>query len=184
MTFTKSCIITVSTLAMMGVSTAALAGNASYGNQGRSSVVSSMAGTSFANHTPRSFVENIPIQFERALADFNAGNYADASRNFHDILAARPADPYANYFMGLSKQKMGNHRKAIRHLSYSKKVFPNAPQVYAALGTSLVADGRHEQARGLLADLDALDRGCADACASAGDISKAKMHLRAAIAGL
>lgn len=146
-------------------------------------VVTSMPGTSTVGYLGNGFIENAPFQFKRGIHHFKSGNYADASQHFGRILRYSPRDPMANYYMGVSKQKLGNHRKAIRHLKFSRYMFAGVAEVHAALGQSLVAEGRIDEARKVLADIEALDRGCADICKAQGRIDTAKKIMTTALGG-
>ena len=145
------------------------------------SAIQSMTGYIPTDYSQTTFQENTQNLFKYALNDFHAGNFADASRNLHDILVTHPNDPYANYYMGLTKSELGNHRKAIKHLMVSKTYFPNDPQVYSALGSSFAAEGKHDEARLVLDDLEHLSTICANICETASDIDIAKNNIENAL---
>lgn len=120
---------------------------------------------------------NIPHQFKRGMKHFNNGDYEKATFSFERILKKSPRDPLTNYYMGVSEQHLGNHTEAVKHLETVYKYYKASPQVYAALGKSLVARGDYEGARKLIAKLDYMATACAGECQASADIEVAKQIL-------
>lgn len=127
--------------------------------------------------------ENYSYLMKRALINYNEGDYNTASRQLHKILRGQETNPVAHYYMGLTKQKMGNHRKAIKHLSYANRVFRYAPQSYAALGQAYAKAGNMEKAERVILTLNGLRQDCGEHCASAEDVATAKAVIRQAMKG-
>lgn len=120
---------------------------------------------------------NIPHQFKRGMKHFNNGDYEKATFSFNRVLKKSARDPLTNYYMGVSEQHLGNHSQAVKHLTTVYKYYKASPQVYAALGTSLVATGDHEGARKLLFKLDYMASKCAGDCRASRDIDVARQIL-------
>ncbi|WP_371398286.1 tetratricopeptide repeat protein [Fretibacter rubidus] len=119
---------------------------------------------------------NTGYLLSRAIINYNEGDTTTASMLLHRSLRSDPYNPMANYYMGLTKKKQGNYRKAVKHLKLANRVFANAPQSYAALGEVYVALGRLDDAQVLISKLDSV-KGASDA-----DIQSAKAIIQAAIA--
>lgn len=142
---------------------------------GSTPTLANVTHTSLSSGYARS--ENLPYQFNRGMHHFENGDYDSASRAFNRVLRDLPRDPLSNYYMGLSKQQQGNHKKAIKHLAYIHKLYQSSPQVYVALGRSLVADGQLQKAQNLLTDLDDLSAKCGETCSLSVEIDTAKRLL-------
>ena len=119
---------------------------------------------------------NTSYLLKRGIANFNEGDMTTASMLLHRSLRSDPFNPVANYYMGLTKKKQGNMKRAVRHLTYANKVFANAPQSYAVLGEVYVALGRIEDADALIGKLDSVQG------AKPADVQAAKRTIQAAIA--
>jgi tetratricopeptide (TPR) repeat protein len=58
-------------------------------------------------------------------AQFDAGRYASAKESFAKIIAANPADDYAQFALGLSAARTGDLRTAIEHLALAAAMRPD-----------------------------------------------------------
>src|SRR5574344_2033850 len=66
--------------------------------------------------------KNLEI-YENALTDYNSGNYSKAYYQFSLVKRGSDLKPYAIYKQGLSAQKLGDYKGAIRN--YNKLIFSN-----------------------------------------------------------
>jgi Flp pilus assembly protein TadD len=68
-----------------------------------------------------------------ARAQFDAGRYAEAAENFRMIVEASPSDDYANFGLGLSLARMGDHVAAAEYLALAAAMRPDAAHYTEAL---------------------------------------------------
>ncbi len=68
-----------------------------------------------------------------ARAQFDAGRYAEAAANFRLIVEASPSDDYANFGLGLSLARTGNHAAAAEYLALAAAMRPDAAHYTEAL---------------------------------------------------
>lgn len=68
-----------------------------------------------------------------ARAQFDAGLYPEARENFACIVAADPADDYAQFGMGLAAARVGDYRTAVEHLSLAAAMRPDLSHYRVAL---------------------------------------------------
>jgi predicted Zn-dependent protease len=57
-------------------------------------------------------------------AQFEAGRYSSAKESFAKIIAANPADDYAQFALGLSAARTGDLRTAVEHLALAAAMRP------------------------------------------------------------
>jgi tetratricopeptide (TPR) repeat protein len=60
-----------------------------------------------------------------ARAQFDAGQYGAAAGNFRRIVDASPSDDYAQFGLGLSLARTGDHGAAAEHLALAVAMRPN-----------------------------------------------------------
>jgi Flp pilus assembly protein TadD len=60
-----------------------------------------------------------------ARAQFDAGQYSAAARNFRMIVEASPVDDYAQFGLGLALARTGDHGAAAEHLALAAAMRPN-----------------------------------------------------------
>lgn len=70
-----------------------------------------------------------------ARAQFDTGRYGDARRNFATIVAADPADHYAQFGAGLAAARSGDFEAAVEHLALAAAMRPDIGHYQAALRT-------------------------------------------------
>jgi len=58
-------------------------------------------------------------------AQFESGRYAEARVSFAKIIAANPADDYAQFALGLSAMRTGDLREAVEHLALAAAMRPD-----------------------------------------------------------
>lgn len=119
---------------------------------------------------------NVPHLLKRTIANYEAGDYHMASILAHRLLRSNSRNALGHYYLGLTKQKQGNMRKAERHLKIANQTFANAPQSYAALGQVYVENGKPEKAQKLLGKLDRLTN------ANQAEVDMAKNIIKTALA--
>ncbi len=120
---------------------------------------------------------------KRGIANYMEGDYRTAAMLLHRALRTNPSEGFANYYMGLTKAKIGNHRDAIKYLARANRVFANAPNSYAALGQSYAELGQVDKAQKVLANLERV-KTCDIGCASASEVEAAKLLIKRAIGQL
>jgi len=117
---------------------------------------------------------------KRGIANYAEGDYSTAAMLLHRSLRGNPRDGYANYYMGLTKAKIGNNRGAIKYLAKANRVFANAPNSYAALGKAYAELGQVDKAQHVLARLEKV-KVCDVSCASAEDVAIARKIIKQAL---
>jgi Flp pilus assembly protein TadD len=60
-----------------------------------------------------------------ARAQFDTGRYAEAADNFRVIVEASPSDDYANFGLGLSLSRTGEHERAAEYLALAAAMRPD-----------------------------------------------------------
>ncbi len=68
-----------------------------------------------------------------ARAQFDAGRYAAAARNFRRIVEASPTDDYAQFGLGLALARTGNPSAAAEHLALAAAMQPHLRHYTEAL---------------------------------------------------
>jgi len=117
---------------------------------------------------------------KRGIANYMEGDYSTAAMLLHRALRTNPSEGFANYYMGLTKAKIGNHRDAIKYLARANRVFANAPNSYVALGQSYAELGQVDKAQKVLTNLERV-KTCNVGCASASEVEAAKLLIKRAI---
>lgn len=117
---------------------------------------------------------------KRGIANYAEGDYSTAAMLLHRSLRGNPHDGYANYYMGLTKAKIGNNRTAIKYLAKANRVFANAPNSYAALGKAYAELGQIDKAQRVLARLEKV-KVCDVSCASTEDVAIARKIIKRAL---
>jgi len=123
---------------------------------------------------------NYSFFLKRGIQNYLEGDYTTASMLLHRALRNNPSDGVGNYYMGLTKVKIGNDRGALPYLKLANQIFPNAPQSYEALGAAYAKSGQTKKAQRVLSELDSI-KTCAENCASSADIESARMIIKSAI---
>ena len=123
---------------------------------------------------------NSNFLLKRGIQNYVDGDYTTAAMLLHRSLRGNPNEGFANYYMGLTKAKIGNNRGALPYLKRANKIFANAPQSYAALGEAYAKTGQLEKAQRVLTALETV-KTCSINCPSASDINSAKMVIKRAI---
>lgn len=154
-TFNKTLVLTAA--AIIVVPAFAIANDVSQTNaRSNFAPVTSQPVRSFNSFDGTQAGANVPHLLERTIANYEAGDYHMASMLAHRLLRSNSRNALGHYYLGLTKQKQGNMRKAERHLKIANQIFANAPQSYAALGQVYVENGKPEKAQRLLGKLDEL----------------------------
>ena len=68
-----------------------------------------------------------------ARAQFDAGRYAEARDSFAGIVEGNPADDYAQFGLGVSAFRVGDHRTAVEHLALAVAMRPDLDHYASAL---------------------------------------------------
>ena len=68
-----------------------------------------------------------------ARAQFDAGRYEDARASFAEIVEGNPADDYAQFGLGMSAFRVGDHDTAVEHLALAVAMRPDLAHYATAL---------------------------------------------------
>lgn len=68
-----------------------------------------------------------------ARAQFDAGRYEDARASFAGIVEGNPADDYAQFGLGMSAFRVGDHDTAVEHLALAVAMRPDLDHYAKAL---------------------------------------------------
>ena len=68
-----------------------------------------------------------------ARAQFDAGRYEDARASFAEIVEGNPADDYAQFGLGMSAFRVGDHDTAVEHLALAVAMRPDLDHYAKAL---------------------------------------------------
>ncbi|ABS04615.1 tetratricopeptide repeat protein [Kineococcus radiotolerans] len=63
-----------------------------------------------------------------ARAQYDSGDVAGAAESFRDLAAARPADDYAHFGLGLCLSRLGRFGPAVEHLAMAHAMRPDRPE--------------------------------------------------------
>ena len=84
------------------------------------------------------------------VLDFMRGDYGRAEERFGHLVQQDPGFQFAHFFGGLSAQFGGDGARAVKSLEKAIDIGGWSPEVAAALGCALVAEGREEAGREVL----------------------------------
>ncbi len=68
-----------------------------------------------------------------ARAQFDARRYASAAEHFAELAAASPDSDYAQFGLGLSRMRLGDHEGAVEHLAIAVAMRPHRKEYDDAL---------------------------------------------------
>ena len=83
---------------------------------------------------------------DEAFARFGAGDLKGAEALCRRVLSHAPADPEANYLLGVMLLNAGKAREASKPLAQASRAEPDRPDIHVALGTALFLRQRPEEA--------------------------------------
>jgi tetratricopeptide (TPR) repeat protein len=90
--------------------------------------------------------ERSELLYSRGLVLFHAGKYEAALELFDRSVEANPADPYARYYRGVTRGRLGNLDGAITDLEAALERKPDLNETALELGVILVEKGRYAEA--------------------------------------
>jgi tetratricopeptide (TPR) repeat protein len=82
----------------------------------------------------------------RGLVEFHAERYAKALEYFEQAVGADGADPYALYYRGVTRGRLGDYTGAIADLRAAIGIDKEIKQAYLELGVALVQTGQYREA--------------------------------------
>lgn len=88
--------------------------------------------------------------YSRGLVDFHAERYPKALELFEQAVQADTSDPYALYYRGVTRGRLGDYAGAVTDLRAAMAAKPDFDQAALELGVALVHEGRHRDALPLL----------------------------------
>jgi tetratricopeptide (TPR) repeat protein len=77
--------------------------------------------------------ESRSLREAHARAQFDAGRYEDAQASFAEIVEGNPADDYAQFGLGMSAFRVGDHDTAVEHLALAVAMRPDLDHYTKAL---------------------------------------------------
>jgi Flp pilus assembly protein TadD len=83
--------------------------------------------------------ESRSVREALARAQFDSGRYTDAQESFALIVAADPVDDYAQFGLGLSAARTGDHGTAVEHLALAVAMRPELAHYRRALHAARAA---------------------------------------------
>jgi Flp pilus assembly protein TadD len=83
--------------------------------------------------------ESRSVREALARAQFDSGHYADARESFALIVEADPVDDYAQFGLGLSAARTGDHGTAVEHLALAVAMRPELAHYRRALHAARAA---------------------------------------------
>jgi Flp pilus assembly protein TadD len=83
--------------------------------------------------------ESRSVREALARAQFDSGQYTDARASFALIVEADPVDDYAQFGLGLSAARTGDHDAAIEHLALAVAMRPELAHYRRALHAARAA---------------------------------------------
>ncbi len=121
-------------------------------------------------------------EYEKGQADFQAGRFKDAAREFEHVTDATPRVASAWYMLGLARARAGDAKGATKALATAIKRDgePVAPHRDYAL--ALIASKQADKANAELTALKARAGQCGDACPQAGELKAAIDAIQTALA--
>lgn len=94
--------------------------------------------------------EQSQLQSARGLAEFHAARYGTALERFDAAVAADPADPFARYYRGVTRLRLGDADGAVADLRLFVAARPSDGQGALELGFALTQAGQYREALGWL----------------------------------
>ncbi len=95
------------------------------------------------------------INADLGMAFLAAGRYEDAVRQETDTLELVPESATARWIRGMAYEQMGNYPEAESDMRAVLDVWERDPSILGSLGHLLAISGREEEARAMLAELEA-----------------------------
>ena len=83
---------------------------------------------------------------EQGNAQFNAGRLEEAATSYRMAAELEPAQPVAEYNLGVALQRLGRHEQAMAHFQRAMELQPRYAEAHNNIGVSLQALGRHAEA--------------------------------------
>jgi tetratricopeptide (TPR) repeat protein len=82
----------------------------------------------------------------RGVVEFHAARYAEALKLFDQAVQADPDDPYACYYRGMTRGRLGDYAAAVEDLRAALAKKPDLKQAPLELGVALVQTGAYRDA--------------------------------------
>jgi len=102
--------------------------------------------------------------YREGLEALQAGDYKTAEKKFNEVLTVARKMPEANYYMGVTKIRLGKEKASVRYFKRAIKELPDFVEAREQLALVQITNGKSENA---VEQLDALQQ-IADNCASNG----------------
>ena len=89
-------------------------------------------------------------EWEAGLAALKAGNYAQAEREFEEVVAKQPEWPGGHFMLGQVLLQQKKNKEALEHLKQAYELTPDDVSYQYALGQAYLQNGRYSEAAQML----------------------------------
>ena len=120
-------------------------------------------------------------EYQKGTADYQAGKYRDAVRDFQHVVDATPKAANAWLMLGESRAGAGDEKGAEKAFEKSVKLDDTSVQAHKALAMSLIKLKQMDKANAELAALKTRQATCNDTCPDAADLKSAISEVQGAM---
>jgi tetratricopeptide (TPR) repeat protein len=120
-------------------------------------------------------------EYQKGTADYQAGKYRDAVREFQHVVDATPSAASAWLMLGQSKSGAGDEKGAAKAFEKSVKLDASSVQAHKAYALSLIKLKEMDKANAELAALKTRQSSCNDTCPDAADLKAAISDIQGAM---
>ncbi|MHB8529502.1 MAG: tetratricopeptide repeat protein [Caulobacteraceae bacterium] len=124
---------------------------------------------------------NAAEEYQRGMADFQAGKYKDAVRDFEHVTEAQSRAAAGWYMLGMARNAAGDVKGASHAYERSVKIDPKPIAPRRDWAVSLVKLNQKDKADRQLAGLKSQAAACNDSCPEAADLKAAVAAVEAAM---
>ena len=148
------------------------------GGMGGGGMPSGGGGGGFSGGGPSEPQYDPAEEYQKGAADFKAGKYKDAVRDFQHVVDATPRVANAWLMLGESKSAAGDEKGAEKAYEKSVKLDGDSVLAHKALALSLIKLKQMDKAKVELAALQTRQTSCNDTCADAADLKAAVSEIQ------
>ena len=99
--------------------------------------------------------------YQEGLEALQAGDYETAEDKFNEVLTVARKMPEANYYMGVTKVRLGKEKSSVRYFKRAIKALPNFVEAREQLALVQISIGKPDDAAEQLEALKAIEADCA-----------------------
>jgi tetratricopeptide (TPR) repeat protein len=92
----------------------------------------------------------VEAEWEAGVAAFKAGKYAEAEREFEEVVAKQPDWPGGHFMLGQVLLQQKKNKEALEHLKRAYELKPDDVSYQYALGQAYLQNGRYSEAAQML----------------------------------